>query len=263
MPSTTRYRRRDIVLVSFPFTDLSSSKRRPALVISPDSFNEQGQDVVLYRHHLRKLARRTTRSPSRSSDCVDGALPKTSVVKLAKAVHGSLHPRAQDNLCAPARKAGGGSWRTAPVLLIDVRPGFARWSDEVDGDSHTVLSCFHLVGVFRTPLRFATIACGARIRSNPIGLDRGALESRSLDRRCMSARISDVGLPNSIPWLSATLVLRTSVGRWRRLTAPTLGSMVVNTLVGGTTTIAEIVPHTAQTHRLRDSMLAPCQHPRP
>ena len=47
MPSTTRYRRGDIVLVSFPFTDLSSSKRRPALVISPDSFNEQGQDVVL------------------------------------------------------------------------------------------------------------------------------------------------------------------------------------------------------------------------
>ena len=36
-----------------------------------------------------------------------------------------------------------------------------------------------------------------------------------------------------------------------------------NTLVGGTTSIAEIVPHTAQTHRLRDSMLASCQHPRP
>ena len=38
---------------------------------------------------------------------------------------------------------------------------------------------------------------------------------------------------------------------------------VVFTLTGGTTSIAEIVPHTAQTHRLRDSMLASCQHPRP
>ena len=47
MPSTTRYKRGDIVLVSFPFTDLSSSKRRPALVVSPDSFNEAMQDLVL------------------------------------------------------------------------------------------------------------------------------------------------------------------------------------------------------------------------
>ena len=47
MPSTTRYRRGDIVLVPFPFTDLSFTKKRPALVVSPDKFNEHAQDVVL------------------------------------------------------------------------------------------------------------------------------------------------------------------------------------------------------------------------
>ena len=31
MPSTMAYRQDDIVLVSFPFTDLTSTKRRPAL----------------------------------------------------------------------------------------------------------------------------------------------------------------------------------------------------------------------------------------
>ena len=47
MPSTTVYRQGNIVLVSFPFTDLTSSKRRPALIISPDSFNAAGKDLVL------------------------------------------------------------------------------------------------------------------------------------------------------------------------------------------------------------------------
>jgi mRNA interferase MazF len=82
MPSTTRYRRGDIVLVSFPFTDLSSSKRRPALVISPDAFNQHGQDVVLVAI--------TSQEPDdkavalKRNDFVDGGLPKDSFVKPAK-----------------------------------------------------------------------------------------------------------------------------------------------------------------------------------
>jgi len=37
----------DIVLVRFPFTDLTSSKKRPALVISPAAYSNLHGDVVL------------------------------------------------------------------------------------------------------------------------------------------------------------------------------------------------------------------------
>ena len=37
----------DVVLLSFPFTDLSATKVRPAVVVSPDSYNQTSQDVVV------------------------------------------------------------------------------------------------------------------------------------------------------------------------------------------------------------------------
>lgn len=81
MPSTTRFKRGDIILVPFPFTDLTSSKRRPALVVSPDSFNERMQDVVLVAITSQLENDRLTID---ERDCVDGKLPKKSAVKPAK-----------------------------------------------------------------------------------------------------------------------------------------------------------------------------------
>ena len=91
MPSTTNYRRGDVVLVFFPFTDLTSSKRRPALVISPDSFNVLRGDLVLaaITSHLTEDADAIRLQPS---DFIDGQLPRTSIVKIAKlfTIHSSL-----------------------------------------------------------------------------------------------------------------------------------------------------------------------------
>jgi mRNA interferase MazF len=42
-----RLKRGSIVLVRYPFTDLSSAKVRPAVVVSPEPFLSQGDDILL------------------------------------------------------------------------------------------------------------------------------------------------------------------------------------------------------------------------
>jgi mRNA-degrading endonuclease toxin of MazEF toxin-antitoxin module len=83
-----------VVLVPFPFTDLSDRKRRPAMVISPEAFDDE--DLV--------LCAITSRLPERFSeweaslgaeDMVEEKLPKRSVVKVGKlfTMHRSLIAR--------------------------------------------------------------------------------------------------------------------------------------------------------------------------
>ncbi len=43
----TSYDAGDIVLVRYPFTDLSTSKRRPAVILSTRSYTDRFDDVVL------------------------------------------------------------------------------------------------------------------------------------------------------------------------------------------------------------------------
>ena len=41
------YKRGDVVLVRFPFTDLTTTKKRPALVISTDFYNQSQINLII------------------------------------------------------------------------------------------------------------------------------------------------------------------------------------------------------------------------
>jgi mRNA interferase MazF len=43
----TRYNRGDVVLVPFPFSDQTVAKKRPAIIVSSDTYNSISQDVVI------------------------------------------------------------------------------------------------------------------------------------------------------------------------------------------------------------------------
>jgi mRNA-degrading endonuclease toxin of MazEF toxin-antitoxin module len=115
-----------VVLVPFPFTDLSGRKRRPALVISPQEFDDE--DLV--------LCAITSQFPERFSeweaslgaeDMVEERLPKPSVVKVGKlfTMHRSLI----------ARRFGTVKEHKLEEILSRLRTLFARPARITETDS--------------------------------------------------------------------------------------------------------------------------------
>jgi mRNA interferase MazF len=47
MPNTTSYSFGEVILVPFPFTDQTATKKRPAVVVSSEAYNKARPDVIL------------------------------------------------------------------------------------------------------------------------------------------------------------------------------------------------------------------------
>lgn len=83
----TAFRRGEVVLVAFPFTDLATSKMRPALVVSSDEFNALNLDLILVAvtsQVPKKISATDHVLPA--EDQKQAGLPKTSLVKVGKIV---------------------------------------------------------------------------------------------------------------------------------------------------------------------------------
>jgi mRNA interferase MazF len=79
----TNYKQREIVLVPFPFSDLSSLKRRPVLIVSNNEFNDQYSDVLVCVI-TSNLFLDSYSIKLENDDLEIGVLPESSVVKTHK-----------------------------------------------------------------------------------------------------------------------------------------------------------------------------------
>jgi len=76
------YKRGDIVAVQFPFTDISQTKKRPALVVSNDIVNSTGDYLLI--QITSQVKNDTLSLPINAQDFSGPQLPLTSFVRIHK-----------------------------------------------------------------------------------------------------------------------------------------------------------------------------------
>jgi len=79
-PSTTHYNFGDIVLVKFPFTNLQTTKQRPAVIISSQLYHENRPDIILMAVTSRIRSPLAT-GEAKIENWKDAGLVKPSVFK--------------------------------------------------------------------------------------------------------------------------------------------------------------------------------------
>lgn len=80
MLSMTNYKKWDVILVPFPFSNLNSVKRRPALIISPDNYNS-GNDVVI-AYLTSQISSPTRVGDYKLQKWKEAGLPKPSLIRM-------------------------------------------------------------------------------------------------------------------------------------------------------------------------------------
>ena len=78
-----KYKQREIVLVPFPYSDLTATKRRPVLIVSNDGYNRKFHDVVVCVITSNQF-QDTYSVELKNEDLEIGVLPESSVVKTHK-----------------------------------------------------------------------------------------------------------------------------------------------------------------------------------
>ena len=101
MPNTTGYSFGDVVLVPFPFTDQTASKKRPAVVVSADAYHQRRPDVIVMAVTSQILRPAGALGEVLISDWQGAGLPKASLIKpvlttieqqIQRSVPGRCHP---------------------------------------------------------------------------------------------------------------------------------------------------------------------------
>ena len=82
-PSGTRLESGEVVLVPFPFTDLSQTKRRPVLVLSGGKHNQASKDFICCGV-TSNLGNRRNSVLLDPSELVEGSIPTRSKIKFDK-----------------------------------------------------------------------------------------------------------------------------------------------------------------------------------
>ena len=83
MKPGTMLNQRDIVLVPIPFTDLTSKRRRPVVVVSKDEYNHKAEDIVVVAMTSNLKAADYSFTIT-SADLAAGSLKKPSRIRVDK-----------------------------------------------------------------------------------------------------------------------------------------------------------------------------------